>query len=50
MAESQGPIHHTTPVLVVGAGPVGMFTAYQLARLDVPRSLAEQYVSNYRLL
>ena len=37
--------HHTTPVLVVGGGPIGLMTAYQLARLDVPCLLAEQYVS-----
>src|ERR1700691_3609023 len=32
--------HHTTPVLVVGGGPIGLMTAYQLARLDVPCLLA----------
>jgi ribulose 1,5-bisphosphate synthetase/thiazole synthase len=41
--DSEGVINHITPILVVGAGPIGMFTAYQLARLDVPCILADQY-------
>lgn len=31
-----------TPITIVGAGPVGMFLAYQLSRLNVPCLLAEQ--------
>jgi 2-polyprenyl-6-methoxyphenol hydroxylase-like FAD-dependent oxidoreductase len=38
------PIKLETPVVVVGAGPVGLITAYELARLDVPCLLAEQSV------
>jgi 2-polyprenyl-6-methoxyphenol hydroxylase-like FAD-dependent oxidoreductase len=36
------PITLETPVVVVGGGPVGLITAYGLARLDVPCLLAEQ--------
>jgi len=31
-----------SPILIVGAGPIGMLLAYQLARLGVPCILAEQ--------
>lgn len=31
-----------TPITIVGAGPVGMFLAFQLSRLNVPCLLAEQ--------
>lgn len=33
---------HETPVVVVGAGAVGLLTAFQLARLGVPSIVAEQ--------
>jgi 2-polyprenyl-6-methoxyphenol hydroxylase-like FAD-dependent oxidoreductase len=33
---------HETSVVVVGAGPVGLMAAYELARLDIPCILAEQ--------
>ncbi|KAK9482716.1 2,4-dichlorophenol 6-monooxygenase [Lipomyces starkeyi] len=39
---SQDTVHHENPIVVVCAGPVGMLTAYELARLDVPCLLAEQ--------
>lgn len=38
------PIKLETPVVVVGAGPVGLIVAYELARLDMPCLLAEQSV------
>jgi len=38
------PIKLETPVVVVGAGPVGLTVAYELARLDMPCLLAEQSV------
>lgn len=31
-----------TPIIIVGAGPVGMLLAYQLDRLGVPCLIAEQ--------
>lgn len=36
------PAEEEVPVIVVGAGPVGMLLAYQLHRLDVPCLLAER--------
>lgn len=30
------------PVIIIGAGPVGMLLAYQLDRLDIPCLIAEQ--------
>lgn len=36
------PDSYDTPVLIVGGGPVGLLTAYELARLGVPCILAEQ--------
>ncbi|KAK9427692.1 FAD binding domain-containing protein [Lipomyces doorenjongii] len=35
-------VKHDTPVLVVGAGPVGLLTAYELGRLGIRCILAEQ--------
>lgn len=42
------PIRQTIPVLVVGGGPIGMMTAYQLSRLDTPCLLAEQALETTR--
>lgn len=36
------PISHETPVLVVGGGPIGLMSAYQLSRQGIPCLLAEQ--------
>lgn len=35
-------VEHTVPVLVVGGGPVGLLTAWQLAENGVDCMLAEQ--------
>lgn len=36
------PISHETPVLVVGGGPIGLMSAFQLSRQGVQCLLAEQ--------
>ena len=36
------PTHHTTPVLIVGAGPAGLLLALQLARCSTPCILIER--------
>lgn len=36
------PIHHETPVLIVGAGPVGLIAAFQLARRGIRCMLVER--------
>jgi 2-polyprenyl-6-methoxyphenol hydroxylase-like FAD-dependent oxidoreductase len=35
-------IEHETPILIVGAGPIGMLTALELSRLGVDCLLAEK--------
>jgi hypothetical protein len=42
MGDCQEIFEHETQVVVVGGGPVGMLTAFQLSRLGVPCLLAEQ--------
>lgn len=36
------PISHETPILVVGGGPIGLMSAYQLSRQGVQCLLVEQ--------
>ena len=36
------PPANETPILIVGAGPIGMLLAYQLSRFGTPCILAEQ--------
>ena len=36
------PIEHEVPVTIVGGGPVGMLTAFELSRLGIQCLLAEQ--------
>lgn len=33
-----------TPIVIVGGGPVGLLTAFELSRLGIPCLLAEQAV------
>jgi 2,4-dichlorophenol 6-monooxygenase len=37
------PVPRSTPVLIVGGGPVGLFTAYQLAKLNIPSTIIEKH-------
>lgn len=39
---SQEPLKHEAPVVIVGGGPVGMLTAFELSRLGIECLLAEQ--------
>ena len=36
------PFEHESPVVIVGGGPVGMITAFELSRLGIKCLLAEQ--------
>jgi hypothetical protein len=40
--------HDRTPVLIVGGGPVGLLTAYQLARHEIPCIVAERNLETTR--
>jgi hypothetical protein len=39
---SQAPLEYDVPVVIVGGGPVGMLTAFELSRLGIECLLAEQ--------